>query len=61
MISASKTTFSQYNLKILRLKVKKNLNLLEKFCEFLPRIILEILGQIFIYRIDFLIPSSSNL
>jgi len=35
LISASKTTFSLNNLKILRPKVTKNLkNLLEKFCEF---------------------------
>ncbi len=38
MISASKTTFSLNNLKILRPKVTKNLtNLLKKFCEFSPR------------------------
>ena len=38
MISASKTTFSLKNLKILRPKVTKNLtNLLKKFCEFPPR------------------------
>ncbi len=37
MISASKTTFRHYNLKILRLKVTKNLtNLPNKFCEFRP-------------------------
>jgi len=42
MISASKTTFSLNNIKILRLKVKKNLtNLRKKFCESPPwRIIL---------------------
>ncbi len=34
MISASKTTFSHFNLKILRPKVMKNIkNLREKFCE----------------------------
>jgi len=38
MISASKTTFSHYNLKILRPKVTKNIkNLHKKFCEFRPR------------------------
>jgi len=38
LISDSKTTFSQYNLKILRVKVTKNLtNFLKKFCEFPPR------------------------
>jgi len=38
MISASKTTYSHYNLKILRPKVKKNIkNLHKKFCEFPPR------------------------
>jgi len=38
MISASKTTFSHYNLKILRPKVTKNVkDLLKKFCEFPPR------------------------
>ncbi len=37
MISASKTTFSHYNLKILRPKVMKNIkNLRKKFCEFRP-------------------------
>ncbi len=37
MIYASKNTFSHYNLKILRLKVTKNLtNLLKNFCEFWP-------------------------
>ncbi len=37
MISASKTTQSHYNLKILRPKVKKNIkNLHKKFCEFPP-------------------------
>jgi len=37
MISASKTTYSHYNLKILRPKVKKNIkNLRKKFCEFPP-------------------------
>jgi len=37
MISASKYTFSHYNLKILRPKVRKNLtNLHKKFCEFPP-------------------------
>jgi hypothetical protein len=37
MISASKTTYSHYNLKILRQKVKKNIkNFRKKFCEFLP-------------------------
>jgi len=37
MIFASKTTFSCYNLKILRPKVTKNLtNLRKKFCEFPP-------------------------
>jgi len=43
MISASKTTFSHCNIKILRLKVTKNLtNLLKKFCEFPPRKFLRI-------------------
>ncbi len=38
MISASKTTFSHYNIKILRPKVTKYLtNLLKKFCEFRPK------------------------
>ncbi len=38
MISASKTTFSHFNLKILRPKVMKNIkNLRKKFCEFRPR------------------------
>ncbi len=38
MISALKTTFIQYNLKILRPKVTKNMkNLHKKFCEFPPR------------------------
>jgi hypothetical protein len=38
MISASKTTFSHYNLNILRPKVTKNIkNLRKKFCEFRPR------------------------
>jgi len=37
MISASKTTPSQLNLKILRPKVTKNIkNLRKKFCEFRP-------------------------
>ncbi len=37
MISASKTTLSHYNLKILRPKVTKNLtNLPKKFCDFPP-------------------------
>jgi len=37
MISASKTTFSHSNLKILRPKVTKNIkNLRKKFCEFRP-------------------------
>ncbi len=37
MISASKTTFSHFNLKILRPKVTKNImNLRKKFCEFRP-------------------------
>jgi hypothetical protein len=37
MISASKTTFSHYNLKILRPKVTKNIkNLRKKFREFPP-------------------------
>ncbi len=39
MISASKTNFSHYNLKILRPKVTKNLkNFRKKFCESPPRI-----------------------
>jgi len=38
MTSASKTTFSHYNLKILRPKVTKIIkNLHKKFCEFRPR------------------------
>jgi len=38
MISASITTYSHYNLKILRPKVTKNIkNLSKKFCEFPPR------------------------
>jgi len=38
MISGSKTTFSHYNLKILRLEVTKIIkNLRKKFCEFRPR------------------------
>jgi len=38
MISASKTTFSHYNLQVVRLKVTKNIkNLRKKFCEFPPR------------------------
>ncbi len=47
MMSASKTTFSHFNLKILRLKVTKNIkNLHKKFCEFLPVNFLPILfGQ----------------
>jgi len=37
LISALKTTYSHYNLKILRPKVKKNIkNLRKKFCEFPP-------------------------
>jgi len=37
MISASKTTFSHYNLNILRPEVTKNIkNLRKKFCEFRP-------------------------
>ncbi len=37
LISASKTTFSHYNFKILRPKVRKNLiNFRKKFCEFPP-------------------------
>ncbi len=37
MISASKTTFSHYNLKILRSKVKKNVtNFCKNFCESPP-------------------------
>ncbi len=37
MISASKTTYSHYNLKILRPEVKKNINnFRNKFCEFPP-------------------------
>ncbi len=37
MTSASKTTYSHCNLKILRPKVRKNLtNLRKKFCESLP-------------------------
>ncbi len=37
MTSASKTTFSHYNLKILMPEVTKNItNLLKKFCEFPP-------------------------
>jgi len=37
MISASKATFSHYNLKILRPQVTKNIkNLHKKFCEFPP-------------------------
>jgi len=37
MISASKTTFSHYNLKIFRPEVTKNIkNLRKKFCEFRP-------------------------
>jgi len=37
MKSASKTTFSQYNLNILRPEVTKNIkNLYKKFCEFRP-------------------------
>jgi len=37
-LSASKTTFSHFNLKILRPKVTKNLkNLRKKFCESPPR------------------------
>jgi len=45
MISASKTTFSHYILKILRPKVMKNLtNLPKKFCEFQPCFTLVLLG-----------------
>jgi len=37
LIFASKTTFSHFNLKMLRPKVKKNVtNLPKKFCEFRP-------------------------
>jgi len=40
MISAPKTTYSHYNLKILRPKVTKNIkNLCKKFCVFLPRVL----------------------
>jgi len=40
LISASKTTLSHYNLKILRPKVTKNIkNLYKKFCECPPRIL----------------------
>ncbi len=43
MKSASKTTFSHCDIKILMLKVIKNLtNLLKKFCEFRPRKFLRI-------------------
>jgi len=43
MISASKTTFSPNNLKILRPKVAKNLtNLLKMFGEFPPRCIMDL-------------------
>jgi len=38
MISASKTTYSHYNIKILRPKNTKNIkNLPKNFCEFPPR------------------------
>jgi len=38
LISASKTTFSHNNLKVLRPEVTKNItNLRKKFCEFRPR------------------------
>jgi len=41
MISASKTTYTHYNLKILRPKVTKNIkNLRKKFCKFPPRVYL---------------------
>jgi len=46
MISASKSTLSLNNLKILRLKVTENLmNLLKMFCEYPPRALIWI-GQI---------------
>jgi hypothetical protein len=39
MISASKTTFTPNNLKILRPEVSKNLtNLLKKFCEYVTKL-----------------------
>jgi len=42
LIAASKTTFSHYNLKILRPRVTKNLtNFCKKFCEFPPRLVNE--------------------
>ncbi len=51
MISASKSTLSLNNLKILRPKVTKNLNnLLKKFCEFTPRdtLVLNVLLELII-------------
>jgi len=42
LISASKTTFNYYNLKILRPKGTKNIkNFCKKFCEFPPRAFVE--------------------
>ncbi len=51
MIFASKTTFSHYNIKILRPEVTKNIkNVRKKFCEFRPWIVddLGMAGQILI-------------
>ncbi len=51
MISASKTTYSHYNLKILRPKVTKNIkNLRKKFCEFRPCLIAD---YILVYSLNY--------
>jgi len=48
MISASKTTFSHYNLKILRPKVTKNVkNFRKKLFEFRPWELVEVRNTIF--------------
>ncbi len=55
MISASKTTYIHYNLKILRPKVTKNIkNLRRKFCEFPPRVLL------YLHKVFFQFLNQSN-
>jgi len=49
MISASKTTFSHFNLKILRPEVTKNIeNFCKTFCEFRPRSVADPLSPFFL-------------
>jgi len=51
MISSSKTTFSHYNLKILRPEVTKNIkNVRNKFCEFWPWRITSAKKSLFLYQ-----------